>query len=87
MPSNMIIMLRQLEDTIPAVSKFNAGEKRYDGDVKSLANRSTRPKSHPNQHTQEELDLIRYKHRYHQHEGYAQIYRKVKEMQGYKKNL
>lgn len=47
--------------------------RRYDGDVSSLANRSRRPKSHPNQHTREELDLIRQKHRYHQHEGYAQV--------------
>ena len=53
--------------------------KRYDGDIKSLANRSRRPKSHPNQHTQEEVDLIRHKHRYHQHEGYAQVYRKLKD--------
>ncbi len=58
--------------------------KRYDGDIRSLANRSRRPKSHPNQHTQEELDLIKHKHRYHQHEGYAQIYRKLRDA-GYKR--
>lgn len=53
--------------------------KRYDGTPQSLANRSRRPYSHPNQHTQEELDLIRHKHRYHRHEGLAQVYRKLKE--------
>lgn len=58
--------------------------KRYDGDVRSLANRSRRPHSHPNQHTQEELELIRHKHRYHQHEGYAQVYRKLRDA-GYKR--
>lgn len=53
--------------------------KRYDGTVQSLANKSRRPQSHPNQHTQEELDLIRHKQRYHGHEGYAQVYRKLRD--------
>lgn len=58
--------------------------KKYDGTVHSLANKSTRPHSHPNQHTQEELDLIRHKYRYHGHEGYAHVYRKLKDS-GYKR--
>lgn len=33
--------------------------KRYDGTIESLANRSKRPHSHPNQHTTEELKLIK----------------------------
>ena len=53
--------------------------KKYDGTVQSLANRSTRPHSHPNQHSQKELDLIKHKYRYHGHEGLAQVYRKLKE--------
>ena len=53
--------------------------KKYDETVQSLANKSRRPHSHPNQHTQEELDLIRQKHRYHRHEGLAQVYRKLKD--------
>lgn len=32
--------------------------KRYDGTIQSLAERSHRPHSHPNQHTQEEIKLI-----------------------------
>ena len=32
---------------------------KYDGTTKSLANKSTRPKSHPNQHTKEYLALIK----------------------------
>lgn len=51
--------------------------KKYNGDVKSLANKSTRPNYHPNQHTKEELKLIRYKYRYHGHEGLGQVYRKL----------
>lgn len=31
--------------------------KRYDGTLQSLADKSHRPKSHPNQHTEEELKL------------------------------
>ncbi|NLD16141.1 MAG: transposase [Tissierellia bacterium] len=58
--------------------------KRYNGDVRSLAHKSRRPKYHPNQHTEEELNLIRHKHRYHRHEGYAQIYRKLMDG-GYKR--
>lgn len=44
-----------------------------------MANKSRRPHFHPNQHTYEELDLIRQKHRYHRHEGMAQVYRKLKD--------
>lgn len=34
-------------------------KKRYDGTTRSLANYSRRPKSHPNQHTKEEIKLIK----------------------------
>ena len=50
---------------------------RYNGDVRSLAHKSRRPHSHPNEHTKEELNVIRHKHRYHSHEGYGQVYRKL----------
>lgn len=33
--------------------------KRYDGNIRSLANQSTKPHHHPNQHTKEEEQLIR----------------------------
>lgn len=38
-----------------AIYKWKA---KYDGSWKSLIDKSHRPKSHPNQHTQEEIDLI-----------------------------
>lgn len=50
---------------------------KYDGTTKSLANKSTRPKSHPNQHTEEELKLIKEKHKRFAFEGLAQVYRKL----------
>lgn len=53
--------------------------KKYDGLVQSLANKSTRPHTHPNQHTKDELKLIKHMYRYHGHEGLAQVYRKLKD--------
>ena len=50
--------------------------KRNDNTIESLRKKSTRPKSHPNQHTEEELELIRHMHRYHSHKGLAHVYRK-----------
>ena len=34
-------------------------KKRYDGTLESLADKSHRPHSHPNQHTEEEIKLIK----------------------------
>ncbi len=59
--------------------------KKYDGSLRSLANGSTRPKAHPNQYTQKELELIKHVNRYHGHEGLAQVYRKLKDT-GYKRS-
>ena len=46
--------------------KFNECERtiyrwkaRYDGTIESLADKSRKPKHHPNQHTEEEIELIR----------------------------
>ncbi|WP_425319705.1 DDE-type integrase/transposase/recombinase, partial [Dolosicoccus paucivorans] len=48
--------------------------KRYDKTWDSLRNKSRRPHSHPNQHTQEELQLIQKKYRRFKHEGLAEVY-------------
>ena len=47
---------------------------RYDGSWESLRNRSRRPHRHPNQHTSEELMLIKKKYRRFKHEGLAEVY-------------
>ena len=60
--------------------------KKYDGTIQSLANKSRRPHSHPNHHTEEELELIKQKLRYHGHEGQAQVYKKLLEA-GYKRSF
>lgn len=52
---------------------------RYDGTVQSLALRSRRPKSHPNAHTEEEIDLIMKMYKEHGEYGLAEVYVKSKE--------
>ena len=51
--------------------------KKYDGTTGSLSNKSTRPHSHPNQHTREEIELIKRMHRRYSFEGLAQVYRSL----------
>ena len=43
--------------------------KRYDGTLDSLKDRSHRPHSHPNQHTEEEIELIKRMRRKNKHTG------------------
>ena len=50
---------------------------RYDGTVQSLLPKSRRPKSHPNQHTQEEIELVMKKYRKFGYEGLAEVYVKA----------
>lgn len=59
--------------------------KKYDGTLQSLANKSRRPHSHPNQHTEKEIELFSKKYRHHKHEGLGQVYRKCKDS-GYKRS-
>ena len=55
---------------------------RYDGTVQSLLPKSRRPKSHPNQHTQEEIELVMKKYRRFGYEGLAEVYVKARK-EGY----
>ena len=55
---------------------------RYDGTVQSLLPKSRRPKSHPNQHTQEEVELVMKKYRKFGYEGLAEVYVKARK-EGY----
>ena len=52
--------------------------KRYDGTIESLRLKSRRPHSHPNQHTEEELSLIKRVYSKFKHEGLAQVYTEAK---------
>ena len=58
---------------------------KYDGTVGSLANKSRRPKSHPNQHTNEELALLKTKYKKFKIDGLAQVYVEAKKL-GYSRS-
>ena len=60
--------------------------KRYDGTLQSLADRSHRPHSHPNQHTQEELTLIRDMRRRNPNAGLVVFWVKLRQ-RGYKRTI
>ena len=47
---------------------------KYDGTVKSLMYKSKRPKSHPNQHTEQEIELIMKKYKKYGFERMAEVY-------------
>lgn len=47
---------------------------KYDGSWDSLRNESRRPHTHPNQHTKEELSIIKTTYQRYGHEGLAQVY-------------
>lgn len=59
--------------------------KRYDGTAKSLAYQSRRPKTHPNMHSKEELELIKKTYKRYGFEGLAQVYTVCKK-KGYKRS-
>ena len=44
-------------------------KKKYDGDIHSLADRSHRPHSHPKQHTEAEITLVKNMRRRNPHDG------------------
>lgn len=60
--------------------------KRYDGTPQSLADRSHRPHSHPNQHTPEELKLIRDMRRRNPHAGLVVFWVKLRQ-RGYTRTI
>ena len=55
---------------------------RWDGTVQSLACRSRRPHSHPNQHTEAELKLIRDMHRRNPNLGMVELWHRLR-LRGY----
>ena len=59
---------------------------RYDGTLQSLADRSHRPHSHPNQHTPEEIKLINDMRRRNPHAGLVVFWVKLR-MRGYTRSI
>lgn len=60
--------------------------KRYDGTLPSLADRSHRPQHHPNQHTDEELTLIRNMRRRNPNTGLVVLWVKLRQ-RGYTRSI
>ena len=60
--------------------------KRYDGTLQSLANRSHRPHSHPNQHLPEEIRLINDMRRRNPHAGLVVFWVKLRQ-RGYTRSI
>lgn len=59
---------------------------RYDGTLQSLADRSHRPHSHPNQHTAEELELIQNMRRRNPNTGLVVLWVKLRQ-RGYTRSI
>lgn len=59
---------------------------RYDGTILSLSNKSRRPKSHPNQHTLNELKLIKDMFKKNESTGLVVFWVKLKQ-RGYKRSI
>ena len=60
--------------------------KRYDGTIRSLADKSHRPHSHPNQHTNSELKLISDMRRRNPHDGLVVFWVKLRQ-RGYSRSV
>ncbi|MBS6472377.1 MAG: DDE-type integrase/transposase/recombinase [[Eubacterium] siraeum] len=61
-------------------------QKRYDGTLESLENKSHRPHSHPNQHTEEEIKLIKDMRKRNKNLGLVVFWVKLKE-RGYTRSI
>jgi transposase InsO family protein len=60
--------------------------KKYDGTIRSLADRSHRPHSHPNQHTKEEIELVKNIRRRNPHAGLVVFWVKLRQ-RGYTRSI
>ena len=61
--------------------------KKFDGTNKSLLDKSRRPHSHPNQHTEEELRNIRNYKAKNKKKGLVMLWLKLKEKTGYSRSI
>ncbi|MBQ8961534.1 MAG: helix-turn-helix domain-containing protein [Ruminococcus sp.] len=76
-----------------AARRYNVGRatiyrwlKRYDGTLDSLKDRSHRPHSHPNQHTEEEIELIKRMRKKNKHTGLVVFWVKLRQ-KGYTRSI
>lgn len=88
-----IIKYSQKKGVTAAARRYNVGRatiyrwlKRYDGTLDSLKDRSHRPHSHPNQHTAEEIDLIKRMRKKNKHTGLVVFWVKLRQ-RGYSRSI
>ena len=88
-----IIKYSQKKGVTAAVIRYNVSRatiyrwlKRYDGTLDSLKDRSHRPHSHPNQHTAEEIELIKRMRKKNKHTGLVVFWVKLRQ-RGYSRSI
>ena len=88
-----IIKYAEKKGVTAAARRYNVGratiyrwKERYDGTLQSLQDRSHRPHSHPNQHTEEEIKLIKDMRKRNKHTGLVVFWVKLRQ-KGYKRSI
>ena len=88
-----LIQFAEKKGVTKAAIKYNVSRQyvyrwknRYDGTLQSLADKSHRPHSHPNQHNEDELQLIRDMRRRNPHAGLVVFWVKLRQ-RGYKRSI
>ena len=85
-----IVLWAQKKGVTSAARRYNVSRqlvyrwmKRYDGTLESLQDHSHRPKSHPNQHTEDEIKLIKDMQKRNKHTGLMVFWVKLRQ-RGYR---
>ena len=88
-----VIKSAEKKGVTAAARRYNVGratiyrwKERYDGTLQSLQDRSHRPHSHPNQHTEEEIKLIKDMRKRNKHTGLVVFWVKLRQ-KGYKRSI
>ena len=88
-----LILWAQKKGVTSAARRYNVSRqlvyrwmKRYDGTLESLQDHSHRPKSHPNQHTEDEIKLIKDMRKRNKHTGLVVFWVKLRQ-RGYTRSI
>ncbi len=88
-----VIKYAEKKGVTAAARRYNVGratiyrwKERYDGTLQSLQDQSHRPHSHPNQHTEEEIKLIKDMRKRNKHTGLVVFWVKLRQ-KGYKRSI
>lgn len=88
-----VIKYAEKKGVTAAARRYNVGratiyrwKERYDGTLQSLQDRSHRPHSHPKQHTEEEIKLIKDMRKRNKHTGLVVFWVKLRQ-KGYKRSI